>query len=272
MILFLKRTINNIFNKIDHIQENSSFVCQNSRFIYGEYGKNEFGFEVDKQLLEAYVEFYSQSNDVNKRNYAQIIKASSDKTRSQVVEIRPRKNPWVTENEFIHEDLFGEITDWQLYEATIDAILSSKILGFDVNNSKYCQVFPKDKYSTFHEKKDYYAPTIVARTENILELNDIKTLIQILRKEFDESLEIIDIIKGKNSMASNYLKIIIKGSKKSLRSIIKAKWEAELSTLLIDNGFRLWIDSAGFIKSEIYIIIDGYTPECVDEWKRIIIS
>ena len=273
MIFFLKRTTNKIFNKLDYILGSFPFIYQNSRFRYGGYGGNEFEFEVDKQLLEAYVEFYSQSNDINKRNYAQIIKAISDKTTSQVVKIQPRRNPWDTENKFIKEESLGKITYWQSYEAIIDVILSSKILGFDVNSFKYYQDFSKDKYLTFHEKKDYYAPTIVAIPENILELNDIKILVKILRKEFDESLEITDITKGKDSRVKNYLKIMIKGSKKSLESIIKAEYEAGLNILLIDNGlFRLRIDSAGFIKSGIYLRIDGYTFESVDECKRIIIS
>lgn len=275
MLFFLKQTrenINEVFNRLEYALESLTFTLEKSRFKYGEDGENEFEFEVDKQLLEAYVEFYSQSNDLNKRNYAQIIKAGSDKTTRQVVKIKPRRNPWVTENDFINEESYGKITYWQLYEAVIDAILSSKILGFNSNDSKYCNFFPKDKYLTFHEEKQYYAPTILIRPETIIELSDLEKLIKILRKEFDEFLELSDILKIKESRVSNYLKVIIKGNRKILRAIIQARWKAELSTLLRDNGFRLWIDSAGFIDSEMYLSIDGYTFECVDEWKKIIIT
>lgn len=270
MIFLIKKRISKIFDKlnINNALESLPFILQNSRFKYGFCGNSELEFEIDKQLLEAFINFYSKSNNIIKRNYVKILKDCKDSTTRQVISFKPRRNPWDTENKFILPEIYGNISWWQLYEAAIDVILSSKYLGFDPTNPHYSRVFPKDKYLTFDKEKQYYCPTILAKTEKIIELTDIKILVKALKEKFDKSLELVDLIKTRNKRDNNCLEVIIKGNKKNLNRIIKYKFEGELWTTLNNYGFRFWIDSAEYINSKIYLTVNGYTSVSVNNWVK----
>lgn len=267
MMFLIRKRIGQIFDNLDNALESIPFILQNSRFKYGFRGETELEFEIDKQLLEKYIEFYSQYNNRTKTDYVKILKKCQDTTTEQVISFTPRRNPWDTENETILSEVYGMITWWQLYEAVIDVVLSSKFLGFDATDPQYSIIFPKDKYLTTHKEKQYYCPTILARTEEIIELTDIDILIGALKEEFDKSLELVGLMKTRNNTGDSCLQIIIRGKKKTLNRIIKSEFQGKLGITLKDNyGFSFWIDFAGYIDSKIYLTVNGYTSDDVNSW------
>jgi hypothetical protein len=144
--------------------ENILQRLQGSRFKYGKKDPaNEFRIELDKQLIEAYINKYKSSAIPEKKENARVLSSVMSTTTNQVETFYPRRNTWGTEFQTIYED--RRITFDMAYNAAIDAVLCAKELGFDPTLDENSALFPVGTYLTFHKDKKYYAPTLVIEAE-----------------------------------------------------------------------------------------------------------
>ncbi len=129
--------------------ENVLQTLQGSRFRYGAQDPaTEFDIELDKRLIQAYIDKFSSSENPEKKENARILGSVMSGSTNQVDKFSPRRNPWETEFERIYDR--SNITFDMAYKAAIDAIYCEKELGLD---------------PAANSDKEYYTPTLVVQAE-----------------------------------------------------------------------------------------------------------